>query len=311
MSFGEHLEELRFRLIKALAGFVIAFVVCLAFVRDWVFPILCKPILDALAAADLPAQLYDPGAGSSFSVYLKISAIGAIVVASPWMLWQGWQFVAAGLYANERKIVTRHIPLSMALLVAGVAFAYWVVLPMTLQFFISFTTNIPLPSSFEPVASTQPTTLPIVLPIIEGDPVNPPNGSMWINQKQHVPKMFLYGRERNMQYASEKLVMPMMTLDSYTDMLLMLLLVFGVSFQTPLLVMLLVRVGIFNVSELKAMRRIVYFVLVIVAALITPGDVITATIALVIPLCGLYELGLLLARDPAEPAPAAAERHAR
>ena len=77
----------------------------------------------------------------------------------------------------------------------------------------------------------------------------------------------------------------------------MTILLFAISFQLPLVILALARIGIVDVVELKAMRKIVYFVLVIVAAVITPGDVVTATVALIFPLIGLYELGIWLARD--------------
>jgi sec-independent protein translocase protein TatC len=62
--------------------------------------------------------------------------------------------------------------------------------------------------------------------------------------------------------------------------------------------MALVRIGIVEIAALKKARRVVYFILLIVASVITPGDVITATIALTIPLALLYELGIFLARPP-------------
>ena len=79
-------------------------------------------------------------------------------------------------------------------------------------------------------------------------------------------------------------------------MVLGMLIIFGLSFQMPLVVLALERIGIADVSALKAGRRYVYFVLVIVAAVITPGDVITATVALMVPLNLLYELGIWLAQ---------------
>lgn len=297
MTFGEHLEELRTRLILGLAGFFIAFIACLTLVRDYVFQFLTKPLLDVMRQYELTPILHDQGTGGAFSQYLKLSAIAAVVLAGPWLLYQLWMFVAAGLYPHERKTVTRYIPLSIALLIGGVAFAFYVVLPMTLQFFIWFTTTIKLPNSYEPVATTMPVTLPEV-PMLQGDPVEPPNGAIWFNQSQLRLKMNVNGHTRILQYTSENLVAPFITLTDYNDMLLMMLLVFGLSFQTPLAVILLVRVGIFDLQEMKAMRRIVYFVIVILAAVITPGDVVTATIALMLPLCGLFELGLFLARDP-------------
>lgn len=299
MTFGEHLEELRTRLILGMGGFVVAFIVCLTVVRDWVFQILTNPLLDVMRQYELTPMLYDNGTGGAFSVYLKLSAIAAVVLAGPWLLYQLWMFVAAGLYPHERKTVTRYIPLSCALLIAGVVFAFYIVLPMTLQFFIWFTTTIKVPGSYEPVPSTMPVSLPQI-PMLAGDPVNPPNGALWFNSSQFRMKMNVNGHTRILQYTSENLVAPFITLSDYTNMLLMMLLVFGLSFQTPLVVILLVRIGIFDLQEMKAMRKIVYFVIVILAAVITPGDVVTATIALMLPLCGLFELGLLLARDPGQ-----------
>lgn len=303
MTFGEHLEELRTRLILGLAGFFVAFIVCLTVVRDYVFQVLTKPLLDVMHQYELTPMLYDNGTGGAFSVYLKLSAIAAVVIAGPWLLYQVWMFVAAGLYPHERKTITRFIPLSIGLLITGVAFAFYLVLPMTLNFFIWFTTTIKVPSSYEPVATTMPVNMPVA-PMLLGDPLDPPSGAFWFNMSQSRLKINVNGHTRILQFTSENLVAPFITLSDYTEMLLMMLLVFGLSFQTPLAVILLVRMGIFELEEMKAMRKIVYFVIVIIAAVITPGDVVTATIALMLPLCGLFELGLFLAKTPRDKAAA-------
>ena len=194
-------------------------------------------------------------------------------------------------------MVTRHLPLFVALLFGGVAFAFYVVLPLTLQFLIAFTVSIPLPNESQPVtnATTYPATFPTI-PLFAGDPPPPiPDGAQWFNTAQSRLKVAVGGKIRTVQYTSENLIAPMITLGDYCDMLLMMLLTFGLSFQTPLVVMTLVRIGIFPLAELKAARKIVYFVIVILAAVITPGDAITATVVLMLPLAGLYELGLMLA----------------
>ena len=297
MTFGEHLEELRTRLVLGLAGFLVAFVFCLAVVRDWVFQFLARPFLDVMRSYELNPQFQEIGTGSVFGMYLKLSAIAATLIASPWLLYQLWRFISAGLYPRERRVVTRHIPLFVLLLFTGVAFAFYIVLPLTLQFFVGFTTSVKLPDEYEPIATTQP-LMPLKIPVMQGDPPQPiDNGMLWFNERQARLKVQVNGRIRIIQYTSENLVSPFITLTDYTDMLLMLLLTFGVSFQTPLVVMLLVRIGRFELIELREMRRIVYFIIIILAAVITPGDAITATVALMLPLCGLYELGLLLARN--------------
>jgi sec-independent protein translocase protein TatC len=299
MTFGEHLEELRVRLILSIVGFAVAFIFCLAVVRDWVFQFLCRPLLKVMHDYELNPQIYDRGTGEAFGVYLKVSAIAAAVIASPWLIFQIWKFISAGLYSSERRVVTKHLPLFVALLFSGVAFAFYIVLPLTLQFLIAFTVSVPLPKDYEPITmgAVFPTTLPTI-PALAGDPPQPiPDGAQWFNTTQSRLKVAFGGKVRTVQYTSENLIAPLITLGDYTDMLLMMLLTFGLSFETPLVVLLLVRIGIFPLAELKAMRRIVYFVIVILAAVITPGDAITATVALVLPLGGLYELGLILARE--------------
>jgi sec-independent protein translocase protein TatC len=87
----------------------------------------------------------------------------------------------------------------------------------------------------------------------------------------------------------------MITLDRYIDMMVTMLLAFGLCFQLPLVVMALVRVGIIDIAFLKRMRKYVYFSIAVIAALIIP-DVVAGWFMLMIPLFGLYELGILLAR---------------
>lgn len=302
MTFGEHLEELRLRLILGIGGFVIAFLFCLAVVRDWVFQFLCRPLLKVMHDYELNPQLNDR-TGESFGVYLKVSAIAATIIASPWLIYQLWRFISAGLYPSERRVVTKHLPLFVGLLFGGVAFAFYIVVPLTLQFLIAFSVSVPLPKDYEPVTMgvAFPATLPTI-PALAGDPPQPiPDGAQWFNTTQSRLKVSFGGRIRTVQYTSENLIAPFIELGDYTDMLLMMLLTFGLSFETPLVVMLLVHLGIFPLEELKAMRRIIYFVIVIIAAVITPGDAVTATIALVLPLGGLYELGLILAREKKDP----------
>lgn len=296
MSLGDHLEELRSRLIRAIWGFVVAFVGCLIIGKDTVLAFFCKPLLDVLRDYDLNTQLYSTDASDTFTLYLRVSAILACVVASPWMLYQLWQFVAAGLYPNERKTVTKFIPLSILLLSTGVVFAFFVVLPWTLQFFIYFTSDINLPSSYEPVATTQSAEV-FKIPLLLGDPVTTEDGQMWINLVQNRVKLSIHGEIRTLQFGPENLVAPIITIPGYISLVLMTILLFALSFQLPLVILALARIGIVDAVELKAMRKVVYFVLVIVAAVITPGDVVTATVALIFPLIGLYELGIWLARS--------------
>ena len=134
MSVGEHLEELRRRLIIALAGFAITLIVCLFF-GDRVLTAFCWPLFQTLSEMDLNPQIHYDELGEGFLVWLRVNVITAVAISSPWLVYQLWQFVAAGLYPRERKHVTRYAPLSIILLIAGMVFVYFLVLPWSIQFF--------------------------------------------------------------------------------------------------------------------------------------------------------------------------------
>ena len=143
MTLGDHLDELRARLILGLVGFVLAAIVCMICGEQviWVF---CRPLMHALMRNDINPQIYYKDVADPFLVYMEISLISAAVIASPWLLYQLWQFVAAGLYPHERRYITKYLPLSIALLLSGVATLYFLVLPVSLEFFIHFGSTLPL-----------------------------------------------------------------------------------------------------------------------------------------------------------------------
>jgi sec-independent protein translocase protein TatC len=311
MTIGEHLEELRRRLILALVGLVAAFAICLTFGKQ-VMTTFCAPLLRVLSENEINPQVYFTGVGDPFLVYIKVSLISAAAIAAPWIVWQFWLFIAAGLYPHERKVITRYVPLSIALLLGGMAFVYTLVLPWTLQFFLIFSQTIPMPD----VLVRSPTTLSTVpmeqrvqIPEIAGDPADPLPHELWFDSVSQRYKTYVNGRVRAMQLLPESLAAPMITLPDYVSLVLAMLITFALAFQMPLVVLALERVGIVEVQQLREMRRYVYFAMVVAAAIITPGDVITATVALIFPLIGLYELGIVLARwrrrDPPPATPGA------
>jgi sec-independent protein translocase protein TatC len=293
MTIGEHLEELRRRLILGLVGFGVALAVCLFF-GDRVLEIFCWPLSNVLTNMGLNPQIHYDELGEGFLTWLQVNVIVAIAIASPWIVYQLWQFVAAGLYPNERKYVTRYAPLSITLLIVGMLFVYFLVLPWSIQFFINFANDIPLPT--RNVTTTQPYT-PLVLPQLKGDPAHPKPNEIWIDSETNQLKFANgVGQILAIRFSSQNLLVPDIKLSEYIDLVTGMLLTFGLSFQMPLVVLALVRIGLVEVDQLKGMRRYVYFGLSILAAAITPGDVITATIMLMIPLALLYELGIWLAR---------------
>jgi sec-independent protein translocase protein TatC len=296
MSIGDHLEELRWRMIFGLMGFVVAAAVCL-FYGKRVMTAFCAPLTKTLLERNINPQMIYTEVGEPFMVFIQISLITAAAFAAPWMLYQLWMFIATGLYPHERKWVTRYIPLSLALLVSGMLFVYFLVLPWTVQFFVDFGNSIPLPSMGDPRIVDKYTPL-MNVSVLEGDPAKPKDGDVWLNSWEMKLKIYHKGQAQIVPILPSSMLAPQIRLDTYIDMVVMMLLTFGLSFQLPLLVMALVRIGIVEIAALKKARRVVYFILLIVASVITPGDVITATIALTIPLALLYELGIFLARPP-------------
>jgi sec-independent protein translocase protein TatC len=298
MSLGDHLEELRRRLILALLGFAVALAGCLVFGKQ-VIAIFCKPLLVVMQEYEVNPMLFMANLSDGFMVYLKISMIAAVVIASPWIVWQLWLFVAAGLYPHERRTVTRYVPLSLTLLIGGELFVYYLVLPLTIQFFMAFSISIPMPNlGVEAPPATQAAHF-VQVPQVAGDPANAPDLGMWFDTTQQRLKMMVAGKVRVIQFGPENLVAPHLMLNDYIDLVLSMLVVFGLSFQLPLAIVALCTVGILEPDSLRASRKFVYFVMAIVAAVITPGDVITASIALMIPLCLLFELGVWLgSRSP-------------
>lgn len=295
MTIGEHLEELRKRMFLGVTGFIVAFIVAMIF-GDRVVYFVCKPLLIALARNKVTPQIFFTDAAEPFMTYIKAAMITAGAAAGPWMLYQIWLFIAAGLYPKERKYVTKYLPLSIGLLITGMVFLYTYVLPLMLEFFIAF--QIGRPMQLGDVMKIKPVpvaTQPAAIPIIEEDPKDPAPGTMWINSVSGYLKVCIArGEYRVINFGSESITTPIITLRTYFDMVIGMLLAFGLAFQLPLVVLALVKIGIVTIDALKRMRRIVYFVLSIVAAVIVP-DVVTGMIALLTPLILLYEMGILMA----------------
>lgn len=293
MTLGEHLEDLRRRLLLGLIGLVIATLGCLA-LGERVVVFFCRPLTDGLRAAGQNPQLHFTELTAPFMLYLKVSLILAAVVSGPWMLYQFWLFIAAGLYPAERKMITRYIPLSVTLLVTGMALAFFVVMPITVRFLLAFAGNFPIPG-VTAGSTTQPAPgQVVVLPTLWGDPASPLEGQIWRNAHDGLLKYFVDGKVMAVQFSSDKLLAQTVTVDDYVTLTIVTLLVFGVAFQLPLVVLAVNTIGFLDVATLKRSRKIVYFALSIIAAVIAPGDVLSAMMALYVPLILLYELGILL-----------------
>ena len=133
MSFLDHLDELRRRIIVAIAAVGISFVACWIF-HETIFDFLSVPITQHLG--DRKLTYLKPT--EPFMIYMKASFYAGIFMASPVVLWQVWLFIAPGLYAREKRYAIPFLLSSSILFILGGVFAYTVGLPMTLNFLTDF-----------------------------------------------------------------------------------------------------------------------------------------------------------------------------
>ncbi len=168
-------------------------------------------------------------------IYFTVCIITGLVLSSPWVFYQAWAFIAAGLYRHERKYVYRFFPVSLGLFLAGVSLCFFFVLPTMLKFLLFFNTYI----GAEPFFRVKE----------------------WMGFATFLP------------------------------------LVFGVCFQTPIVMLFLERIGVFTVESYRSKRRYAILIIFIVAALITPSPDGFSQLMLAVPMILLYELGILLVQS--------------
>ena len=132
MPFTAHLAELRSRLIKSAIAIGVAFVGCFA-VADKIFAVLSAPV-QRIKVPGL--MLIGTAVTEAFFTKMKISFVAAIIVALPVLLWQGWQFVAPGLYEHEKRYTRSFVLFGSFFFLAGVAFCYLIVLQYGLTFLL-------------------------------------------------------------------------------------------------------------------------------------------------------------------------------
>ena len=223
-----HLLELRSRLLKIIAGVLLAFLALAPFANH-LYALLAQPLLELLPAG---STMIATEVASPFFAPIKLAGVFAFVLVMPWTLWQVWAFVAPGLYRNEQRLVLPLLTSSTLLFYAGIAFAYFLVLPTVFKFTIGFA----------------------------------PEG-----------------------------VAVMTDISKYLDFSLALFIAFGVAFETPVALVLMVKTGFVTPAQLASWRQYVLVGAFVIGAIFTPPDVISQLL-LAIPLYLLYELGIICAR---------------
>ncbi len=138
MSFLEHLDELRKRIIWSLTALIVGTVAAFMYHNE-IFDFVMRPM-----QAQLPkgGTLIYTDPTEAFVLHIKLALIAGLILATPVVFTQLWLFIAPGLYAKEKRMAIPFVAMSSVLFVAGAAFSHYVVFPITWQFFVGFTNDI-------------------------------------------------------------------------------------------------------------------------------------------------------------------------
>jgi len=224
MSFLDHLEELRKRIINSLIAIAVAFGVCWWFSLA-LFKAVSRPI-NLAGVSSLVASTPTEG----FNLQLKLAVMAAIFLAAPFVLGQVWLFISPGLYKHERKYALPFIFFSSLLFVLGGLFGYFIAFPFALQFLIQWEKDMGL--------------------------------TVLINTSE------------------------------YFDLFIMVELGLAVIFEIPAVIFVLSRIGLVSGPFLLRNTRYAILVSAVVAAVITPTTDIPNMMMMMVPMVGLYLLGV-------------------
>jgi Sec-independent protein secretion pathway component TatC len=301
MTFGDHLEELRRRVILGIAvPLPLAFVLFLF--AEPIRTAMCEPLFEALRSNDLPVQLQALSPIETLVLDMKLSLIFAVVLSAPWILWQSWMFIRPGLYSHERRFVYLLLPGSGVLTVVGIALLYWVILPLVLAMLVSMSASgeqIVLGSAKGPADALPPATLPLAT----AHPAVPMPGQVWVKMPEHVlcvavPETAEPGAAvhvLSVPLARGTVVVQQYRLSEYIGFVLMLMTGVAIAFQLPLVILLLGWLDIVRLETLRKQRKYAFFGCAVAAAIVTPPDVLSMLL-MWLPLAMLYELGIVLLR---------------
>jgi sec-independent protein translocase protein TatC len=302
MSFGDHLEELRRRLILALLAPLPLSIVAFFFSARLI-EVLLDPLFGVLAAHDLPQQVQALSPPEMVMAQLKLSIIFALIASAPWIVWQLWRFISPGLFAHEKRFVYFLIPGSAVLTIAGAALLYFVMLPLMLHVLVMFGSSMRTPVVVVPessVAAEADEPLGgLMIEVLDENPATVRAGQVWIKMPERVLRFaVLAGQSGEFEILELSLAPPSRLIQQYRvseyiNFVLLLLLGMVLAFQMPLVIVLLGWLGLASAAWLRKQRRYALLICAAVSAVITPADAISM-LAMLIPLYGLFELGILL-----------------
>lgn len=227
MGLMDHLNELRWRLVRCFIAAGVGFLLCWAVVEP-IFDFITAPLLNALPAHGTAMYTTLP---EPFFVRMFVAFVTGLFVASPYIFYQIWAFISPGLYAEEKKGLLPIALLSAIFFIGGGVFCYFVVFPYAFNFFLGFSSE----------------------------------------QIQAMPRI-----------------------TDYLDFVIKLLLAFGLIFEMPLFSFFLSRMGVITAQMMRKVRRYAILGIFIVAAILTPPDVVSQLL-MAMPMLLLYEISILVA----------------
>jgi len=226
MPFLDHLEELRWRILRSLGAVVAGFGVGLWLVQQFqLVSLLKRPIAPYL----LGGKLVVTSPTDPVMIVFKLGFLVGLVLASPVILWQIWAFLAPALYFREKKVLVPALFAGLVLFLTGSILAYLFVIPQALRVLFSF---------------------------------------------------------------QSEAIAPFITYDNYFDFVLQVCLALGISFELPLILIILSWLGVIGPSELKRFRRYAIVLSFIAGAVLSPGADVLSMIMMTLPLLLLYEVGV-------------------
>ncbi|WP_390914393.1 twin-arginine translocase subunit TatC [Pseudosulfitobacter sp. SM2401] len=250
----EHLTELRTRLIRSVAAFVVAMIFCFIF-AGFLLDFLLLPIEKTMRELgnENPVMQYTAPQEYFFTL-LKIAMVGGLALGFPIIGTQLWRFVAPGLYRNEKSAFLPFLVASPVLFIIGALFAHLIVTPLAMRFFLGFAdiqsvlSLVTAPGEVVDDAAAAKSGIDIVF-----------NGKV----------------------------------NETLDITLKLIVAFGLCFQLPVLLTLMGKSGLIDAGGLRRVRKYAVVGILTLAAVVTPPDVITQVI-LFVAVYGLYEISILL-----------------
>ncbi|NHB77909.1 twin-arginine translocase subunit TatC [Rhodobacter calidifons] len=255
----EHLAELRNRLIWSVSAFIVAMLACFV-VADPILDFLLGPIERAMRDLGNPNPVMQYTAPQEyFFTLVHISVVAGLMVSFPVIAYQLWRFVAPGLYRNEKQAFLPFLIASPVLFLLGATFAHYVVTPIAMRFFLGFADSASILSVLAPLVTDTPPDVPAAAP------------SSGI-------EIIFQGK-----------------VNETLDISLKLIIAFGLCFQLPVLLTLMGKAGLASSRGLAGMRKYAIVLILIVAALVTPPDVMSQLI-LFFAVYPLYEVSIFLIR---------------